>query len=171
MSKRMAVWSGLLAASLLVLGPGTVGAQPGAGAHAHGRGHGHGIAIEHVLAQLKGQLALDTSQQVMWDNAAAGAKAARESARGSTDQVRTALTAELAKPEPDFAAVAAVSDSVRANQQALRKQVRDEWLKLYATFSPAQKAVVRDAVQQRLARVEAFRAKMRERMQSRPSGS
>jgi Spy/CpxP family protein refolding chaperone len=171
MSKRMAVWSGLLAASLLVLGPGTVGAQPGAGAHAHGRGHGHGIAIEHVLAQLKGQLALDTSQQVMWDNAAAGTKAARESARGSMDQVRAALAAELAKPEPDFAAVAAVTDSVRANQQALRKQVRDEWLKLYATFSPAQKAVVRDAVQQRLARVEAFRAKMRERMQSRPSGS
>lgn len=168
MSNRMARWSGLMAASLLALGAGAVVAQPGPGGH--GRGPGHGIAIEHVLVQLKGQLGLDTSQQVMWDNAVAQTKAVREAGRGSMDQVRSALAAELAKPEPDFAAAAAVADSVQANQQAARKQVRDEWLKLYATFTPAQKAVVRDAVKQRLERMESFRAKMKERMQSRMQG-
>lgn len=168
MSNRIARWSGLMAASLLALSAGAAVAQPGPGGH--GRGPGHGISIEHVLTQLKGQLALDTSQQVMWDNAAARTKAVREAGRGSMDQVKAALAAELTKPEPDFAAAAAVADSVQANQQALRKQVRDEWLKLYATFTPAQKAVVRDAVQQRLQRMETFRAKMKERMQSRGQG-
>jgi Spy/CpxP family protein refolding chaperone len=168
MSKRMSRWSGLMAASLLALGAGAVVAQPGPGGH--GRGPGHGIAIEQVLVQLKGQLGLDTSQQVMWDTAVAHTKATREAGRGSMAQIRTALAAELAKPEPDFAAVAAVSDSAQANQQAARKQVRDEWLRLYATFTPAQKAVVRDAVKQRLERMESFRAKMKERMQSRQGG-
>lgn len=168
MSNRMARWSGLMAASLLVLSAGAAVAQPGHGGH--GRGPGHGISIEHVLTQLKGQLGLDTSQQVMWDNAAARTKAAREAGRGSMAEVRAALSAELAKPEPDFAAVAAVTDSVQASQQALRKQVRDEWLTLYATFTPTQKAVVRDAVKQRMERMESFRAKMKERMQSRGQG-
>jgi Spy/CpxP family protein refolding chaperone len=168
MNNRMARWSGLMAASLLALSAGAAVAQPGPGGH--GRGPGHGISIEHVLTQLKGQLGLDTSQQVMWDNAAALTMAAREAGRGSMQQVKAALAAELAKPEPDFAAAAAVADSVQANQQALRRQVRDEWLKLYATFTPAQKAVVRDAVQQRLQRMETFRAKMKERMQSRGQG-
>jgi Spy/CpxP family protein refolding chaperone len=168
MSNRMARWSGLMAASLLALGAGAVVAQPGPGGH--GRGHGHGITIEQVLVQLKGQLALDTSQQVMWDNAVAHTKAVREAGRGGMEQVRNALAAELAKPEPDFAAAAAVADSVRANQQAARNQVRDEWLKLYATFTPTQKAVVRDAVKQRLERMDSFRAKMKERKQARQGG-
>lgn len=168
MSNRMARWSGLMAASLLALGAGAVVAQPGPGGH--GRGPGHGIAIEQVLVQLKAQLALDTSQQVMWDTAVAHTKAAREAGRNSMQQVKAALAAELAKPEPDFAAAAAVADSVQSSQQATRKQVRDEWLRLYATFTPAQKAVVRDAVKQRLERMESFRAKMKERMQSRSQG-
>ena len=76
------------------------------------------------------------------------------------EQVHAALTAELAKAEPDFAAVAAAADAAQANGQALRKQVRDEWLKLYATFTPAQKVIVRDAVKARVARMEDFRDKM-----------
>lgn len=129
------------------------------------------MAIEQVLAKLETQLGLDTSQQVMWDNAVAQSKAAREAGRSHMGQVRVALAAELAKPEPDFAAAAAVADAVQANQQALRRQVRDEWLKVYANFTPTQKTVVRDAVKQRLERMESFRGKMKERMQSRRQAS
>ena len=50
-------------------------------------------------------------------------------------------------------------------------QETTEWLKLYATFSPAQKGVVRDAVKARVARMETFREKMKERMQSRSQGN
>ena len=58
-------------------------------------------------------------------------------------KVHDALTAELAKPEPDLAAVAAIADGVQASNQTLRQSVRDQWLQLYATFTPEQKAVVR----------------------------
>ena len=36
------------------------------------------MEIEHVLGAVKGQLNLNTSQQVMWDNAVAQTKAAHE---------------------------------------------------------------------------------------------
>ena len=86
----------------------------------------------------------------MWDNAVAQAKAARDDrAREHGEGARGARTPNSPKPEPDFAAVATVADAAQANNQALRKQVRDEWLELYATFTPAQKAVVRDAVKAR----------------------
>ena len=73
------------------------------------------------------------------------------------------MKAELAKAEPDLAAVAALADQAQANGQSLRQQVRDEWLKLYATFTPTQKQVVRDELTKRMERFEDFRAKMKER--------
>jgi hypothetical protein len=167
MKFAMARWSGVVAAALLAMAAHGAMAQPG-GAPGHA---GHGFAIERAIAAVKNQLNLNTSQQVMWDNAVANSKAARASFRASIEQVHAALNAELAKAEPDFAAVAAISDQAQANSQALRKQLRDEWLRLYATFSPAQKAVVRDAVKARVARMEAFREQMRERFQSRQGAS
>ena len=62
--------------------------------------------------------------------------------------MQAALATELAKAEPDLAAVAAVGDDVQAKNLALRHQVRDAWLAVYSTFSPDQKAIVRDALRQ-----------------------
>jgi hypothetical protein len=145
-------------------------AQPG-GMPGHGAGHGPDASIEGVIVGLKAQLNLDTSQQLLWDSAIAQSKAARENGRASMDKVHGVLTAELAKAEPDFAAVAAAGDAAQAGNQALRKQVRGEWLKLYATFSPAQKAVVRDAVKARVARMETMRQRFQEHMQQRTPAS
>jgi len=131
-----------------------------------GQGPG-GFAIENVLASVKDQLSLNTSQQVMWDNAVASTKAARDTGRTHMEKAHAALTAELAKAEPDFAAVAAAGDAAQAGNQALRKQVRDQWLALYATFTPAQKSVVRDAVKARVDRMESFRAQMQQRRQEK----
>jgi hypothetical protein len=78
-------------------------------------------------------------------------------------RIKDAMTAELAKAEPDLGAVAAVSDDVQAANSTLRKQVRGTWLALYATFSPDQKAIVKNAIAQRMARMESFRQKMLER--------
>lgn len=170
MNTRIARWSGVMVAALLAVGVHGALAQPGGGP-GHGHGHGGGLAIEQILASLKGQLNLNTSQQLMWDNAVAQTKAAQATARTNFASVRTALNAELAKSEPDFAAVAAAADAVQASNQTLRKQVRGEWLKLYATFSPAQKGIVRDAAKARIARMDTFREKMKERMQSRSQGN
>jgi Spy/CpxP family protein refolding chaperone len=109
----------------------------------------------------------------MWDNVVAQGKAARDAGRANHQKVKDALQAQLATAEPDLAAVAAVADGVEQQNRALRKQVRDQWLVLYATFSPAQKAVVRDLLQKKVARTEAFHQRMLERMHERlaPSGS
>ena len=173
MNPRTSHWTGIMAGALFALGSYAALAQPAGGGMGHGPGHGpgHGLAIESVLASVKDKLGLDTSQQLMWDNAVAQTKDARGSGRSEMQQVRAALDAELAKAEPDFAAVANVADASQANHQALRRQVRNEWLKLYATFSLAQKVVVRDAVKARLARMDSYRERMKEHWQSRKQGA
>lgn len=169
MKTRNSRLGSVMAAAAFALGSHVAFAQPAGGAMGHR--HGHGLAIENVLASVKAQLNLNTSQQLMWDNVVAQTKAARGSGRANMDQVHSVLTAELAKAEPDFAAVASAADAAQANNQASRKQLRDQWLALYGTFSPSQKAVVRDAVKARVAKMDAFRERMKERMQSRAQGS
>ena len=100
------------------------------------------------------------------DAAVAQSKAARPQLQALHQQVKTALTNELAKPEPDLAAVAAAADGARASATTIRNQVRASWLALYATFSPDQKAVIKTMLQNRLARAEAFKQRMLERLQN-----
>src|SRR6266436_8972427 len=99
-----------------------------------------------MLGKLKTDLKLNTSQQLQWDAVVAQTKAAHDAGRANFEQLKTALQAELAKAEPDFAAVATIADGVRDQHAALHKQTRDAWLALYATFAPEQKAVARDAI-------------------------
>lgn len=164
----------------LAFGASAAIAQPGgphgmyAGGGHHGMRGGGGpgdMMFGSAFAEAKAALNLNTSQQQQWDNATAQGKAAREAARANHQKVKDALIAELNKPEPDLGAVAAVADSVQQQNQAVRKQVRDAWLALYATFTPQQKGVVRDVLQQKAARAETFHERMRERFRERFGGS
>ncbi|MEO8303358.1 MAG: periplasmic heavy metal sensor [Betaproteobacteria bacterium] len=152
-------------ASALTLGAGNALAQPVGGPHGPGH-HGPG-APDQMIGQLiesaKAQLSLNTSQQAMFDAAVANSKAAHQSGQAIRQKVKDALTAELAKPEPDLAAVAAVADDAHLQGEAVRKSIRSQWLALYATFTPEQKAVVRDLLSKRLANAESFRQKMHDR--------
>ena len=152
--QRLAVVS---AAALISLSGAVALAQPGP----HGP---HGGDFSFGIAALKDQLNLNTSQQTMWDSAVAQTKAARDTGRANMQKIKDAMTTELAKTEPDLAAVAAVADDVQAANTALRKQVRSTWLAVYATFSPDQKAIVKTALQQRVARMESFRQKILQRL-------
>lgn len=158
MTTRIASRIAAVAAATLIGFAGIASAQPH---HWHG-GPGGGDLVMGIAA-LKGQLNLNTSQQAMWDNAVAAGKAARDNARASHQQLRNTVTTELAKAEPDLAAVAAASDAARDAAAASHRQVRAAWLNLYSTFTPDQKAVVKSAIQQRLTRMEQFREKMRQR--------
>jgi len=161
----------LAASTALALAFGTAAAiaQPGGHHGMHGGGPGD-MLFGKAFAEAKASLNLNTSQQLGWDNAVAQAKAAREAARANHQKVKDAMMAELNKPEPDLAAVAAAADSVQQQNQAARKQVRDAWLALYATFTPQQKAVVRDILQKKVARAEAFHQRMIERFHERMGG-
>jgi hypothetical protein len=123
-----------------------------------------------VIQALHDQLNLNTSQQQQWDSAVAQTKAARDAGRAAWSQLKTATQAELAKAEPDLAALAAQSDAIQAQTSGARKAVRDSWLALYATFTPQQKGIVRDAINARIARMAQFRAKMQQRFQQQPAG-
>ena len=116
-----------------------------------------------MIAALQDKLNLNTSQQQQWDGVMAQAQTARQSARAGFDQLKTATQAELVKAEPDLAALAVQADAVHQQNATARKAVRDGWLALYATFSTAQKGVVRDAMAAKLTRMEQFRAHMKER--------
>ena len=100
-------------------------AQPAGGPHGH-----HGMAgpdemIGHLIASAKSQLNLNTSQQTMFDTAVADSKAAFQSGRALHQKVRDTLNAELAKTEPDLAAVAAAGDAAMDQGRAQRKAIRD----------------------------------------------
>src|SRR5262245_20673925 len=92
------------ASTAMTLGAGAALAQPGPQGPHHSQG-GHGELLGGVIAQAKAQLNLNTSQQQMFDNAVAHSKAAFEQGRTLRQKVQDALKAQLAKPEPDFAAV------------------------------------------------------------------
>ena len=155
------------AALVMVLGGGTALAQASGGTHGHGSSE---QMIGRLIAHAKAQLNLNTSQQLMFDTAIAHTKAAHESGRALRQKVKEAMQVQLAKPEPDLAAVAAIADDAAQQGRALRLPIQNEWLGLYATFTPEQKAVVRDILQKKMARAESFRGKMRERMHERFGG-
>ena len=146
MRNRITPTLAAVAAAAVVAFAGSALAEPG---HHHRRARAQGPDFINVIAALKSDLKLNTSQQAMWDAAAAQSKSARDTGRANFDKVRTAMSAELAKPEPDLAAVAAVADDAQAANTALRKQIRSQWLALYATFTPEQKAVVKEALGKR----------------------
>jgi Spy/CpxP family protein refolding chaperone len=155
------------AALAMTLGAGSALAQPVGGPHGPGSPDQMiGRLIEHAKAQLN----LNTSQQSMFDTAVAHSKAAHESGRALRQKVKDAAQVQLANAEPDLAKVAAVADEAEQQGRALRLSIRSEWLTLYATFTPEQKAVVRDMLQKKMARAESFREKMRERMQEHFGG-
>lgn len=149
-------------ASALMLAFGVTGAAAQGPAGHHGGGP-QGDMLAHVLQEMKAGLNLNTSQQTMWDAAVAQSKAARDQGHALHQRTKSALDAELAKAEPDLAAVATVADDAEVQGRALRHSVRDQWLRVYATFSPTQKAVVRDAIKQRVARFDEFRNRMHEK--------
>lgn len=155
---------GIIAAALTF---GVVGAAlaqpagPGAGDPAD--------MVARMLVHAKAKLNLDSSQQVAWDNAVAASKSAHEAVRANHQRVHDAMQAELAKAQPDLAAVATLADDVAQLNRAQHVKARNQWLTLYGTLSPDQKTIVRDGIAQRLARMEAFRAKMRERFHG-PNG-
>ena len=148
-------------AMAIAFGTGNALAQPAGGPHGPG---GAGEMIGHLIAHAKAELNLNTMQQGMFDTAVAASKTAREAARALHQKVKDAVQAELAKAEPDLAAVAVAADAAAEQGRALRKPIREKWLALYATFSPEQKAVVREMMQKRMAHADSFRQKMRERM-------
>jgi hypothetical protein len=141
---------------------GGFGGHGGPGMHAM-QGGGIDGMLPRALEQVKASLNLTDEQLVLWNKAAAQGQSARGAARANHQKVKAAMTAELAKANPDLKAVATMADTVHQQNQAARTSVRDAWLDLYSTFTLEQKAIVRTLLQQKLARAEAMHDRMQQR--------
>ena len=145
----------------LIFAAGFTGIALTAWAQAPGHGMHDPLA---VLQRIQAQLNLNTSQQQQWDAAVAQSKAAHQAIRANFQQLKTATQAELAKTDPDLAALATLSDQLQQQNIAQRQQARAAWLALYGTFSADQKTTVKDAINARMARMDAFRQRMLDRL-------
>ncbi len=130
-------------------------AQPG-----HGGG---GENLIRAITAFKAELNLNTSQQALWDAAVTASKSTRDAAMQRRQTVKQVATEELAKTEPNLARIATAADQVQDVNTAARRQIRDQWLAVYNTFTPEQKAVVKSGIEKRMSRMEKFREQMRER--------
>ncbi|MEO8133449.1 MAG: periplasmic heavy metal sensor [Betaproteobacteria bacterium] len=126
------------------------------------RGGGGDHLIQAITA-FKAQLNLNTSQQALWDAAVAASRATREAAMQRRQSVKPVVTEELASADPNLTRIAAAVDQAQDANTAARRQVRNQWLAVYNTFSPEQKAVVKSAIERRMSRMENFRERMQER--------
>ncbi len=145
----------------LIFAAGFTGLALTAWAQAPGHGMHDPLA---VLQRIQAKLNLNTSQQQQWDAAVAQSKTAHEAIRANFQQLKAATQAELAKSDPDLAALASLSDQLQQQNIAQRQQARAAWLALYGTFSAEQKATVKDAITARMARMDAFRQRMHDRL-------
>jgi protein CpxP len=145
----------------LIFAAGFTGLALTAWAQAPGHGMHDPLA---VLQRIQAKLNLNTSQQQQWDAALAQSKAAHQAIRANFQQLKTATQAELAKADPDLATLATLSDQLQQQNIAQRQQARAGWLALFATFSTDQKTTVKNAISARIARMEAFRERMHDRL-------
>lgn len=152
-----------LASTMAVAAPGGPGGPGGPGPRGGPGGPGGPGMVEQVIEGLKDKLALDGAQQSLFDAARAQTVAARDSMLANRNGVRAKVQAELAKAEPDLAAIASTFEGVEEQGRALRRQARDQWLKVYASLRADQKAIVRDELKARFDRMESMHERMKER--------
>jgi heavy-metal resistance protein len=138
---------------------------PPAAGQPHNFAHGGGMDNPlGMLAHLQAKLNLNTSQQQQFDAAVAQGKASREIIKANMQQLHAALETQVATGAPDLDSIAALVDTLQPQNLAARKQARAAWLALYDTFSAAQKAVVANAIQRRMARTAAWRERFRSKV-------
>lgn len=119
------------------------------------------------IQEIHDKLHLTGEQEKTWQALAQKTKDMRMSGRDQRNEIKSQAKQELDKAEPDLARIAALADRSMDEQTARRRQLRDEWLKLYAQLSPEQKLVVRDALKARMAKMDTFRDKFKQRRDTR----
>jgi Spy/CpxP family protein refolding chaperone len=118
------------------------------------------MPMGHGAERLAEKLNLTPDQRAQWDAMVQKSKAQFEAMRKAHHEMHEAMKAEMAKPEPDLAALAAKGDATRARGMAAHKELRDGWLKLYATMSPEQKGVVKQAIIWHMKKMHHMRMRM-----------
>ena len=129
----------LLVAVLLVL-PGIVPAAPAPA----------DLSQYLQLDRLERSLELTPEQKEQYELAVGATKRLMLMLTMSALEAKERLAAELAKPRPDFGALEKLHDDVMGQTRTLRREARDEWMKLYSMLDRAQVAELRDFLERRI---------------------
>lgn len=110
--------------------------------------------------ELAAKLKLTPAQMTQWDAMVQKTRTQHEAMKKARHEMHEAMKAELAKPEPDLAALAARADAMHDQMRAAHREVRDGWLKLYATMNAEQKGVVKHAIIWHMKKMHHMRMRM-----------
>lgn len=143
----------LLSAGIAIAAPD----RPESHSHAAKSGEHHARHHAERWAKLKADLKLNPAQDFAWQQIADRSAVLHKERRADRKQVGEALKQELAKPEADFARIAQLKQEVEEKGLQARNEIRDMQLGFYTSLNPEQKAIIKDALQSRIARIEKWR--------------
>jgi len=124
--------------------------------------------IDQHLERLEKQLRLTPEQKEQYEMAVGATKRLMLGLTIAAMEAKDRLAAELAKPRPDFGALAGLQDEILEQSQTLRREARQEWMKLYGMLDPAQVAELKDFLQRRLDHLGLLHDFLRSLPQDRP---
>ena len=96
------------------------------------------------LEKLEESLKLSPAQKVQYDVAVAATKRMLMATALIGLQMKERLQDEFAKPRPDLGALADLRESLVEQTKPLRREARDEWLKLYNMLNEDQIATLKE---------------------------
>ncbi|MBC7944545.1 MAG: Spy/CpxP family protein refolding chaperone [Burkholderiales bacterium] len=143
----------LLSASVAIAAPDRPETHAVKSAEHHAQHHGE------RWAKLKADLKLNDAQDLAWQQIADKSAALHKERRADRKQFSEALKQELAKPEPDFGRVAQLRQQMEEKGLQARNEIRDMQLGFYTSLNLEQKAIIKDALQGHIARMEKWREK------------
>ncbi|MBA2351453.1 MAG: Spy/CpxP family protein refolding chaperone [Burkholderiales bacterium] len=127
--------------------------------HAAKSGEHHVRHHAERWAKLKADLKLNPGQDFAWQQIADKKAVLHKERRADRKQFGESLKQELAKAEPDFARVAQLKQQMEEKGLQARNELRDMQFGFYSGLNPEQKAIIKDALQGHIARMEKWREK------------
>ena len=106
--------------------------------------------------KLEQSLDLTPEQKAQFDVAVAATQRLLFSMAISGLQMKERLKEEFSKPRPDLGALAELREAIVEQSRPLRREARDEWLKLYAMLNESQVATIKFFLEEKLDRLEAL---------------
>lgn len=120
-----------------------------------------------MMQQIHGKLNLSAAQEQQWQAAVNTMKQNRDAMRKSHDALRQQFQAQQNQPILDLNALHAARQQAEQQNAQLREQTASAWLAFYNGLDDQQKTMVSTALKQQFSKMEARRAKMKERWEQR----
>jgi Spy/CpxP family protein refolding chaperone len=140
-------------AAIVVAQAGAALADTGLTTVGFGGGHGHGILTD----QLHQTLNLTPDEETLWQQLKQQQLALRTTAKTARQQLRAVRQAEMAKTQPDLAAIDSAIDTAHETIYAAQKAFRQQVLAFYTALTPERQAIFISALKAKAEKAKAWR--------------